>query len=60
MRPDGVVMPAPAFDDDLGFPQAVADLAVEQFVPQAGVEAFDVAVFPRAARCDAGGLGSDG
>jgi len=33
-------MPAPAFDDDVGFLQAVEDLAVEQFVPQAGVEAF--------------------
>ena len=28
-------MTAPAFDDDLGFPQRVEDLAVEQFVSQA-------------------------
>jgi hypothetical protein len=35
MRTDGVVVTAPAFDDDLGFTQRVEDLAVEQFVTQA-------------------------
>ena len=35
MWADGVVVTAPAFDDDLSFPQGVKDLAVEQFVTQA-------------------------
>src|ERR1019366_8497678 len=35
MRPDGVVVTAPAFDDDLSFPQREEDFAVEQFVTQA-------------------------
>ena len=47
MRPDRVVMASPALDDDLGFTERVKDLAVEQLIPEAGVEAFDIAVFPR-------------
>ena len=53
-------MTAPALDDDLSFPQRVEDLAIEQFVTQAGIEAFDVTVLPWAARLDVGGLGTDG
>ena len=49
MRTDGVVVTAPAFDDDLGFTQRVEDLAVEQFVTQARIKTFDKAVLPRAA-----------
>ncbi len=30
MRPDGIVMPAPALDDDLRLAESVEDLAVEQ------------------------------
>jgi hypothetical protein len=37
--PLGVVVTTPLFDDDLGFFQGVEDLAVEQFVPEASVEA---------------------
>jgi hypothetical protein len=37
-----------ATDDDLGLAQNVEDLAVEQFVAQASIEAPDVTVFPRA------------
>src|SRR3954468_16931705 len=59
MRPDGVVMPAPALDDDLRLAKSVEDLAVEQFVPQPGIEALDIAILPRAARSDVGGLGSN-
>jgi hypothetical protein len=33
MGADSVVVMAPAFDDDLGFAQALEDLTVEQFVP---------------------------
>jgi hypothetical protein len=34
VRPDRVVVPAPALDDDLGFLERVEDLAVEQLVPE--------------------------
>jgi hypothetical protein len=34
MRPDGIVMPAPALDDDLRLTESVEDLAVEQLVPE--------------------------
>ena len=59
MRPDRVVVASPALDDDLGLAQSVEDLAIEQFIAKAGVEALDVAVLPRAARLDVGGLGAD-
>ena len=49
-------MAPPAFYDDLGLAQRVEDFAIEQFVAQARVEAFDVAVLLRAAWCDVGGL----
>src|ERR1051325_912354 len=56
MRAHGIVVTAPALDDDLGFAQRVEDLAVEQLVAQTRVEAFDEAVLPWAARRDVGGL----
>ena len=43
---DRVVVLPPLFDDHLGFLQALEDLAVEQLVPEAHVEALDVAVLP--------------
>jgi hypothetical protein len=46
MRPNGVVVPSPGLDDDLGFTQRIEDLSVEQFVPQTSIEAFNVAVLP--------------
>ncbi len=46
MWPDGVVVAPPFFDDDLGLFQGAEDLNVEEFVPEAGVEAFAVADFP--------------
>ena len=49
-------MAAPAFDHDLRLGQRVEDLAVEEFVPEPGVEAFAIAVFPRRAWLDVGGL----
>src|SRR5215470_2585346 len=51
-------MASPALDDDLGLAQSVEDLAVEQLIAKAGVEALDVAVLPRAAPLDVGGLGT--
>jgi hypothetical protein len=57
--PDRVVVASPALDDDLGLAQSVEDLAVEQLIAKAGVEALDVAVLPRAASLDVSGLGTD-
>ena len=59
MGPDRVVVASPALDDDLGLAQSVEDLAVEQLIAKAGVEALDVAVLPRATPLDVGGLGTD-
>ena len=56
VRPDGIVMAPPLFDDDPGFFERVEYLAVEEFVPEPGVEAFAIAVFPRRAWLDVGGL----
>ena len=60
MRPDRIVMTPPAFDDDLSFSEGVEDLAVEQLIAKAGVEALDVAILPRTAGLDIGSLGADG
>jgi hypothetical protein len=46
VRADGVVVASPLLDQDLSFPHGVEDLAVEQFVPESGVEALHVAVLP--------------
>jgi len=43
---------APPACDATDFLEAVEDLAVEQLVRQASVEAFDIAVLPRASRLD--------
>ncbi len=47
VRSLGVVVFPPLFDDDLRLFQGVEDFAVQQFVPEAGIEAFTVAVLPR-------------
>ena len=59
MGPDRVVVASPALDDDLGLAQTVEDLAIEQLIAKAGVEALDVAVLPRTAPLDIGSLGAD-
>src|SRR6187200_554764 len=59
MWPDRVVVASPALDDNLSLSQRVEDFAIEQFIAQACVEAFDEAVLPRAAWCDVGGLCTD-
>src|SRR5215831_2845082 len=59
MRPDRIVMAPPAFDDNLSFSESIEDLAIEQLIAQARVEALDVAVLPRTAPLDIGGLGAD-
>src|SRR3954470_22744020 len=60
MRANRIVVTAPALDDDLRLAQRVEDLAIEQFVAQARIEALDKAVLPWAARRDVGGLRADG
>ena len=39
-------MLSPLFDDDFGLLESVKDFAVEQLIPEAGVEALAVAVLP--------------
>jgi hypothetical protein len=46
MGADSVVVSAPLLDEDLRLAERVKDLTVEQFVPEACVEALDVAVLP--------------
>ena len=46
MRSLCIVMDAPLLDDDLGFPKAVEDLAVQEFVLELAVEGLAVAVLP--------------
>ncbi len=40
---------SPAFDEDLGFFQGVADLAIEELVVQSRIEALNITVLPRRA-----------
>ena len=47
-------MTPPAFDDHLGFAQRVEDLTVQKLIPKLRVEAFTIAVLPRASRLDIG------
>src|ERR1051325_621077 len=59
MRAHGIVVAAPALDDDLRLAQGVEDLAIEQFVAQSRIETLDEAVLPRTVRRDVGGLRAD-
>ena len=59
MRSHGVVVPPPLLDHDLGLGEGVEDFAVEQFIAKLAVKGLHVAVFPRTARFDVGGLGTD-
>ena len=60
MRAQCIVKAAPTFHDAPGFGERVENLAVKQLIPDGGVEAFDVAILPRAPRLDVGGLCTDG
>lgn len=46
VRPDGIVVPAPSFDQRPGLGQGVEDLTIEQFVAQRAVEGLAVAFSP--------------
>lgn len=52
MRPDGVVVVPPLFDQHLCLPERVEDLAIEQLIPKLAVDAHVVPVLPRRARLD--------
>ena len=46
VRAFGFIVLAPLLDDDLGLLQWIEDFTVEQLIPETGIEAFDIAVFP--------------
>ena len=56
MRSLGIVVTPPAFDQHLGFVERGEDLSVEKLIPELAVEAFIVAVFPRAPWRDVEGI----
>src|SRR5215204_6143994 len=55
--PDRIVMPSPAFDDDLSLLQGGEDLAIQQLVSEPGVERLHIPVLPRRAALDVRRLG---
>jgi hypothetical protein len=44
VRPDGVVVAAPSFDQDLSFGQGIEDLPVQELIAKGSVEALAVAI----------------
>jgi hypothetical protein len=56
VRSPCIVMDAPFFDDPLGFPEALEDLAVQQFAPELAVQGLAAAVLLGCARHDVKGL----
>ena len=59
MRSLCIVLFPQNFDDDLGFFQGVEVFAVQQFIPEAGIEAFAAAVLPGDPWLDIGRLQLD-
>lgn len=59
MQSLGVEVFSPSFDDDMSLSQRVEQITVQQLVPESGVEAFRIAVLPRATRFDDCGLRTD-
>ena len=55
MRPEGVVLPAPAIGQALGFRHRGEQLGVEEFIPEPAVERLGKAVLPRCSWFDVGG-----
>jgi hypothetical protein len=55
-----IVEAPPALHDDAGFGEGVEDLAIEKLITEAGIEALDVAILPRAPRLDVCGPGTNG
>ena len=52
VRSELIVLPSPAFDENLCLPQRVEDLTVEKLIPEFAIERLIVAVLPRAAGLD--------
>ena len=52
MRSEGVVFRSPLLYEDLGLPQGIEDLSIEDLVSELPVEAFAVPVLPGAPRFD--------
>jgi len=59
VRPDGVVVIPPAFDQGLGLSEVIEDFTGEEFIPQFAIEAFAVSILPRRSRCDVERLYAD-
>ena len=59
MRSDGVVVSPTLLDDDLNLAERVEDLAIEKFIPEAGIDAFAVSILLGRARFDEGCLGAN-
>jgi len=59
MRPIGVVMPSPGFDQDFRFAQIIEDFPRQQLVAKFGIETLAIAIFPWAARLDIERLHAD-
>ena len=59
MRPYGVVMPSPGFDQDLCLSQSVKDLPIQELITHRAIERLTVAILPWAAGCDVERLHAD-
>ena len=55
VRPPGVVVLSPPFDEDLGLPECVEDLAIQKLIPQLHVNGDAVPILPVASGLDAQG-----
>ena len=58
MRPEVVVLPAPAIGQALGFRHRGKKLGVEEFIPEPAVERLGKAVLPRCSWFDVGSAGA--
>ena len=56
VRADVIVMVSPLFQQNLRFFQGIEGLRIQALITQAAIEAFIVAVLPRAARFDIQGF----
>ena len=57
MRPECVVLPAPAISQELSLRRRGEKLGVEELVPEPSVERLGKAVLPWGSRLDVGGAG---
>jgi len=54
MRPDLIVVSDPTLRQHLSFKHSIEKLSIQEFSSHASIEAFDIAVFPWAARFNIG------